>query len=45
MTNILNLKNEWRECIDACSECHNVCVENAFLSFYIFSVCKDNLRI
>lgn len=32
MTNIMNLKKEWRECIEACTNCHNVCVETAAYS-------------
>ena len=32
MTKILNLKNEWRNCIESCTNCHNVCVETAAYS-------------
>jgi hypothetical protein len=32
MVNILNIKDEWRDCIEACTNCHNVCVEAAAYS-------------
>ena len=32
MTKILNIKNEWRDCIESCTNCHNVCVEAAAYS-------------
>jgi len=34
MTRILNLKEEWRDCIDACASCHNVCVETVAYSLH-----------
>ncbi|OGI02564.1 MAG: hypothetical protein A2Y25_09660 [Candidatus Melainabacteria bacterium GWF2_37_15] len=32
MPKILNLKQVWRDCIESCSDCHNVCVETAAYS-------------
>lgn len=27
MAKILNIKDEWRNCIESCTNCHNVCLE------------------
>jgi hypothetical protein len=32
MTNILNIRREWRDCIEACSNCRNTCIEAAAYS-------------
>lgn len=32
MTDIIDLRQEWRDCIESCTNCHHMCIETAAYS-------------